>query len=98
MFVVSESRDSTKGESSTRGNWSTVCPSWKATCMDGEKTRMRRMRRERIPESYLENEEPYMCGVLECKRLFHTYAELVHHASSHPAVALRWCAYSDLMA
>ena len=51
-----------------------------------------------IPESYLEDEEPYMCGVLECKRLFHTYAELVHHASSHPAVALRWCAYSDLMA
>ena len=41
-----------------------------------------------IPVRYLANKEPYVCGVAECKQLFHTYNELIMHAVSHPNTAL----------
>lgn len=41
-----------------------------------------------IPVHYLANREPYVCGVAECRQLFHTYNELVLHAASHPNTAL----------
>ena len=47
-----------------------------------------------IPVQYLANKEPYVCGVAECRRLFHTYNELVLHAASHPNTAL-CCFRSD---